>query len=232
MRRAAYFIKPVLALGFLTALVLLWQHPALQSLSSWEGVKAHWASLQVYAESPWALPVLLGLSTVAVVISFPQTILIAVTSMLFSPWIAVATGLLGCTAGAAVTFSLGRWFFRDAILLLAERRQKTALLAELEQGGFRYILTLRVAFFMFFALNWLPGATTIRMRDYLAATFLGAIPWVAVLVLMVEKLQTGDKSAAVWLALPGALVVTVFILRKRLGAKEAKETKDGETALN
>ena len=80
------------------------------------------------------------------------------------------------TAGATVLFLAARTAFGD---FLRERAGSRVIrLAEgFEKDAFGYLLALRLApIFPFFVVNIAPAFFHVRLRTYLAATFLGILP--------------------------------------------------------
>src|SRR4029079_18215067 len=70
----------------------------------------------------WA-PVAVLLAFVgAGLIAFPLLVLVAVTAMVFGPWLAPLYTLVGATVSAALTFGIGRRLGRETVRKLAGKR--------------------------------------------------------------------------------------------------------------
>lgn len=85
---------------------------------------------------------------------------------------------LGSTIGAAAAFLVGRTLARDWIAARVASDPRFAAMARaVEQQGFRIVFLTRLSpVFPFNVLNYAFGITTVRLRDYLLASWLGMLP--------------------------------------------------------
>jgi len=85
---------------------------------------------------------------------------------------------IGATAGAACAFLIGRYFARERVARwIAARRDFAALDAALAREGWKIVALTRLSpVFPFNALNYAYGLTRVRLRDYIIATWAGALP--------------------------------------------------------
>lgn len=113
----------------------------------------------------------------AVAFSFPAASVLTVFGGFLFGWL--EAGVLvafAATAGATVLFLAARSAFGN---VLRERvGGRAAGLAEgFEQDAFGYLLVLRLApVFPFFVVNIAPALFKVRLRTYVAATFIGILP--------------------------------------------------------
>lgn len=117
------------------------------------------------------------LYALAVAFAFPAaSILTIFAGFVFGWFIAGTLTVFAATTGAAAIFLAARSAFGDVL-----RRRAGPFAAKLADGfsrdAFGYLLVLRLApVFPFFIINIAPAFFDIRLRTYVAATFLGIIP--------------------------------------------------------
>lgn len=114
---------------------------------------------------------------VAVALSFPGASLLTVMGGFLFGWL-VGGGLtaLAATLGAALIFLAARTSLGSAL-----RGQAGPFIARMAEGfrqdAFNYLLFLRLApIFPFWLVNIAPALFDMRLRPYLAATFIGILP--------------------------------------------------------
>jgi len=133
---------------------------------------------ETVAANPVTAPLaFMGLYALVVALSIPAaSILTVFAGFLFGWFTGGILVALAATAGATVLFLAARTAFGD---FLRERAGDRVLrLAEgFEKDAFGYLLALRLApVFPFFLVNIAPAFFHVRLRTYLAATFLGILP--------------------------------------------------------
>lgn len=102
----------------------------------------------------------------------PATPFILASAVIFGKYMGAAYSITGCMIGAAIAFSLSRYFLQEVT-----HKYLTGKLANLEsrfaENGLLVVLSLRVMMCPFMALNYAAGATSIKWRDYMLGTLLG-----------------------------------------------------------
>ena len=117
------------------------------------------------------------LYTLAIAFAFPAaSILTIFAGFVFGWFIAGTLTVFAATTGAAIIFLAARSAFCDVL-----RKRAGPFIAKLADGfakdAFGYLLVLRLApVFPFFIINIAPAFFDIKLRTYVAATFLGIIP--------------------------------------------------------
>ena len=117
------------------------------------------------------------LYTLAVAFAFPAaSILTIFAGFVFGWFVAGILTVFAATTGAAAIFLAARSAFGDVL-----RKRAGPFAAKLADGfaedAFGYLLVLRLApVFPFFVINIAPAFFDIKLRTYVAATFLGIIP--------------------------------------------------------
>ena len=149
----------------------------------------HYLTLDYLAESRVALKGLvaanpvtaalafMGVYALVVALSVPAASILTIFAGFLFGWLAGgALVAVAATVGATLLFLAARTAFGD---FLRDRVRGRALrLAEgFEKDAFGYLLALRLApVFPFFVVNIAPAFFHVRLRTYLAATFLGILP--------------------------------------------------------
>ncbi|MGZ6643832.1 MAG: TVP38/TMEM64 family protein [Solirubrobacteraceae bacterium] len=120
--------------------------------------------------------VFVALSSLLTVVLFPGPLLAGAGGLLFGTAMGFPISLLSAVLGAALAFSLSRWWAHDAVLELSGPRLR-ALRAWLGRRGFVSVLYARIAPGVPYSLvNYAAGLTAIRIAAFAAATALGAAP--------------------------------------------------------
>ena len=111
----------------------------------------------------------------------------------FGRWVGTALVVVAATVGATIVFLAARYIFADAA-----RKRLGALGEKINAGftenAFNYMLFLRlVPAFPFFLVNLAPAFTSIPLRTFVLATFIGIIPGTFVFVNLGETLGRIDS---------------------------------------
>lgn len=146
---------------------------------SLKALRTHYESLQGFVEAYYFAALALYMLSYIVVtaLSLPgATLMSLLGGFLFGALIGTPTVVIAATIGACMIFLAARSAFRDFFLARAG-----GFIRKMEQGfsenAFSYLLLLRlVPVFPFFIVNIVPAFTTIRLRTYALATFIGIIP--------------------------------------------------------
>lgn len=86
--------------------------------------------------------------------------------------------VVGTTLGAAISFILARYIFKDRVTKFYESHKKAKFINEyFSADGWKIILCTRlIPFFPFKASNYLFGLTKFKLSSFLSGTFLGIWP--------------------------------------------------------
>ena len=124
------------------------------------------------------MALLAGAYVLGALLFVPAPLLHLVTGFALGPFLGAAVAIPAAAAGACAAFAIGRWLVREQASRLAARTPALAGLdAALAVSGFRVVLLLRLAPLSPFAvLNYLLGATPVRLREFALATVVGSVP--------------------------------------------------------
>ena len=136
-----------------------------------------WLSDWVAAHRVLAVLGFMVIYAAAVALSIPGAAVLTVTGgFLFGTLAATAMVVVAATTGATILFLAARTAFRDLL-----QPRVGPWLGKLQRGfaenEFSYLLSLRlVPLFPFFVVNLVPAFLGVRLRNFVAATFVGIIP--------------------------------------------------------
>src|SRR6187200_561611 len=162
-----------------------------QDYLSLEAIKANRDRLLAFTESHYvaALAIAFAVYVGAVAFSLPGGLVLSLTmGFVFGRWVGTVLAVLAATIGATIVFLAARYIFADAA-----RKRLGALGEKINAGftknAFSYMLFLRlVPAFPFFLVNLAPALTSIPLRTFVFATFIGIIPGTFVFVNLGETL--------------------------------------------
>lgn len=110
------------------------------------------------------------------VLLLPGATLTIAAGALYGPVGGVMVSLAGATAGATISFLIGRRLSRESLQALAGRRL-SAIDNALGRQGLKAVLAVRLMPLVPFNLvNYAFGATAITVRDYVCGTAIGIVP--------------------------------------------------------
>ena len=144
-----------------------------------EALQENYQALESFVEANFAAALILYmLAYVAVAaLSLPGATLMSVLGgFLFGNIIGTGAVVVSATIGAAIIFLAARTAFREFF-----RERAGGFVKKMEEGfsknAFSYLLLLRlIPVFPFFIVNIAPAFTQIRIKTFMAATFIGIIP--------------------------------------------------------
>lgn len=186
---------------------------------------ARWAA--ALRDHPGLPAIVLGSYVIGSILSFPITILIMATAIVFGPIEGIAYSLAGCLLGAAVTYALGYLLGKDwARRVLGS---KWCLVERaVSQTGLIAVTTLRLLpVAPFTIVNVASGALQVPFWKYLAGSVLGLAPGIVVINVFARQLERairnpGPGSIAL-LALLVAITVAGVLWLRRGFRKESRK---------
>lgn len=141
-------------------------------------------------------------------LGLPPAFLVVVAGLLWP--FPTAFGLsLGCgMASAGVGFLLSRYIAHDYCARhIPDKLQHYN--ERLRRKGLQTVILLRLMFYLFPPVNWMLGLSRIRGRDYMVATFIGALPGTLVYTILGKDMIPWLLAMPVW---KSALIVGVALL--------------------
>lgn len=216
---------------FLLALAALLSAVLLLPVTDWLRELLQWA--QNNPQTAWLVFILLYI--ISAMLMLPTILLTLAAGAMFG---VVAGSMLVSVAslfGALAAFGAGRTIARSQMQRLVGRYPKFAALERaIRKKGFLMVLLIRLSpLFPFVLLNYMFSVSSIRWRDYAAATWLGMLP---AIVLYVSIGAAASNLAAIfsgeavaggtgqWIFIAGLLVtVVIIVVITRIAGKALKE---------
>jgi len=173
---------------------------AVLPLPQWLADSAAWAERQPYR----AGALFVVAYTVAAVLAVPGTILTLGAGFVFGVLLGTALVSAGSVLGAIAAFLLGRFVTRNWVATrIAGSPRLRALDAVTRHDGFTIVLLARLSpLFPYNVLNYVFGATAVRLRDYVLGSWIGMLPATVLYVYVgsvtknVATLTSGSLAAA------------------------------------
>ena len=189
-----------------------------------EAIKSNRDALLTFTNEHFLAAIAIGFIVYvsAVAFSLPGGLILSLTTgFVFGRVVGTALAVLAATVGATIVFLAARYVFAD----FARRRMGALgekINAGFTAGAFNYMLFLRlVPLFPFFLVNLAPAFTSIPLRTYVVATFIGIIPGTFVFVNLGETLGRIDSlqglvsiETLVAFALLGLFALVPILLKK------------------
>lgn len=140
---------------------------------------------------------------------FPASVLTIIGGVLFGPVIGTLYTILAATLAATIAFKLARWFGRSFVASRVGSRLK-GIESKISGDGFWSMVVLRLLFLPYIPLSYAAGLTSMRLIDFVLATFLTNIP--GSLAFTYVGASLGDKNKAIVAILYIALVLCIPLL--------------------
>lgn len=175
----------------------------------------------------WGILLFVGVYVSATVLMVPGSILTVGAGFLFGLLTGTIVVSLASVTGATIAFVLGRTLAREFV---AEKVKEFPKFAAVDQAvgdaGFKIVLLTRLSpLFPFNALNYLLSVTSVRLRDYVLASWVGMLPGTVMYVYFGTAIKSlADLVAGKWeggtgekvllgVGLVATVAVTVYVTR-------------------
>src|SRR4029453_9141989 len=189
-----------------------------------DAIKANRDALLRFTEAHFAAALVIAffIYAGAVAFSLPGALVLSLAmGFVFGRWVGTLLVVAAATVGATIVFLAARYIFADAA------RKRLGALGEKINAGFtenalNYMLVLRVVpGFPFFLVNLAPAFTSIPLRTFVLATFIGIIPGTFVFVNLGETLGRIESLSGLvsWDTFGAFALLGVFALIPLLGKK-------------
>ncbi|MEJ7667174.1 MAG: TVP38/TMEM64 family protein [Casimicrobiaceae bacterium] len=224
------WIKFAIAAVFIGAIVAFFALGGRKYLNL-ETIQANRDALLAFTDAHFvaALAIAFAVYVAATAFSLPGALLLSLTTgFVFGRWVGTALVVVSATVGATVLFLAARYLFAD----WARKRMGTLgekINAGFTENAFSYMLFLRlVPLFPFFLVNLAPAVTSIPLRTFVLATFIGILPGSFVFVNLGETLGRIDSLHGLvsWQVLGAFALLGVFalipILLRKFKSKRVK----------
>ena len=197
--RLATLLKVAFGVLLMLALPLAWRYTPL---AQWADPGVVRRTLHSIAGSAWAPLGVIALYVAGGMVAFPVTILIAVTSATFGPFLGFAYAAAGSLVSALATYLVGAWLGKDMLDSALGPRTDRIRRRIVRQGVLSVVAVRMVPVAPFTLINLVAGASRIRLHDYLVGTALGMAPGLVVMAALGHQLfQIVTRPTAMNIAL-------------------------------
>jgi uncharacterized membrane protein YdjX (TVP38/TMEM64 family) len=152
-------------------------------------------------------------------VPFPAELVAVANGMLYGPVWGTMITWSGAMLGACLAFGLTRWLGRPFLHAMVTPRHRDAIDRwALRQGGGALLISRFVPVISFNLINYAAGLTAISWWTFIWATGLGILPLTFLMVLMGDRLWSGDLGPWLWLlltAVSGWLIWWWLVGRRR-----------------
>ncbi|HEX9445006.1 MAG TPA: VTT domain-containing protein [Candidatus Binatia bacterium] len=170
-----------LVVGVLVALVAMtaaWRWTPLAEQIDIRKITAWAVSLR---DNPARSVIILGAYLVGSLVSFPVTLLILATAIVFGPLVGSAYSFAGCLLGAAATYAVGYLMGKSLVQRLAGRKWRRVEKA-VGQTGVMAVAALRLLpVAPFTIVNIISGAVKIPVWNYFLGSLIGLAPGIIII---------------------------------------------------
>lgn len=207
----------------LFAAAAAWKWTPLADLITVEKMARWAASLR---ESPARHFYIIAAYIFGSVLLVPITLLILVTVIVFGPVAGSVYSLIGCLAGALVTYAIGYFLGQDFVRKIAGAKWQR-IEKKIGQTGIVAVATLRLLpVAPFTVVNIVSGAFKVPWRDYILGSLLGLAPGILITGLFAHQFASAIRNPGMGTflllaALIGASVVGSVWLKRRFESAKA-----------
>ncbi|EPR77558.1 DedA family inner membrane protein YdjX [Leifsonia rubra CMS 76R] len=204
--KAGAFVVFLVAIGIVALSIEI---PSVEEIQSW-------------AESAGALGAVVFVAAYAVLTltPAPKAVISIASGLAWGLWTGTLLVLLGATAGAALSFWIGRMLGRDAVEQYTGGRVR-AVDEMLQKRGLLSVIALRlIPLIPFTVINYTAGLTAVRVRDYLIGTAIGIIPGTMAFVAVGAYGAELNSGFFIALGALGVLTIGGGIVAARLRKKD------------
>jgi phospholipase D1/2 len=211
-------VATALGVAGLACMALAWRYTPLHEWLALDRLAGLGAGLR---EEPWAPLAVLLVFVGAGLVAFPLLVLIAVTAMVFGPFLGPLYTLIGATLSAAMTFAIGRRLGRETIRKLAGTRVNDLSRRLAKRGLIAICFVRMLPIAPFSIVNIVAGASHIRWSDFLLGTVIGLLPGIVTMTFFVDRAiaavrEPGTGTFALLGVALALIVALVWALRRLL----------------
>lgn len=171
--------KKLILLALLMGAIVSYKAFGLETLLSFENLKAQKELLLELVQAHFWLSALLLMASYAFSVAFMipiATLFSLAAGFMFGAFWGTLIAVFGATLGAVASFYVAR-FILGASLQSKYAKELERFNQEFETNGYSYLFALRLLpIFPFFLINLLCGLTRIDVKTFFITTFIGIIP--------------------------------------------------------
>lgn len=178
-------------------------------------------------DEPWIWGAAILAYLVCGLLSFPLTLLVLQTGLVFGALRGIPITLVGALASATMTFSIGRLIGKDTIQKRGGKRMRY-LVSRFKKSGIVAIISIRLMPIAPFSIvNAIAGATGVRFSRFMLGSAIGLLPGIISINVfgasVFEAIAGRDPKSLITAGIVGVALLSLgFWLRRRLGKRVPK----------
>lgn len=221
------WFKIAAVLLVLLALTAIWRWTPLSDYLNPETLSQ---TAEVIKAHPLTPLLVIGFFSIAGLLAFPVTLLIATTALTFGPLWGSIYSIVGSLLSAMMGYGVGHHLGRGSVKKLAGSNLNR-LSRRLAHHGMLAVVTVRIIpVAPFTVINLVAGASHIKMRDFVLGTVAGMLPGILGITVFADSLlktvQDPELEQVGWFAVIALAVISAMLgLKKLLNRKQREEEK-------
>jgi len=208
----------LLGLALATAVVWIYALGAAMPLPGFE-LSVEAVEAQIEGFGMWGVAIAILLMVLHSFVPFPAEFVAMANGMLYGPLWGTLITWSGAMLGAYAAFGLARWLGRPFVQrVVAERHHRAIDRWAERQGGGVLLFSRFVPVISFNLINYAAGLTAISWWTFTWATGIGILPLTVLMVVMGDRLWSGEGHLWLWLiaaAAAGWLLWWALVVRRR-----------------
>ncbi|TKB25912.1 hypothetical protein FCL47_12535 [Desulfopila sp. IMCC35006] len=191
VRAYHHMFKIISLIAFVLGMAILWRWTPLGEWLSIESVlqAARWVEGQ-----PYSPLIVLAAFLAGGLVSFPVTLMIIATIVIFGPWPGLLYTLLGTELSAMCMFLIGRLLGQDTVRKLSGALLKR-LNHKLSKSGLSAVIMFRIVpIAPFSVINLIAGVSDVSLRDFAVGTLIGLLPGTIAIVFVGDQIAKSMKA--------------------------------------
>ncbi|MFO7971748.1 MAG: VTT domain-containing protein [Desulfobacterales bacterium] len=220
-----HFLKIILTIAGFLCLTVLWRWSPMGEWIDVDAAMVAAAWVKQQSLTPLLVPAAYMLGGL---VSFPVTLMIIATVIIFGPWWGLFYALVGAELSALLLFFAGRWLGRDTVSRFAGSLFNR-LNQKLSKSGLIAVIRFRIIpVAPFSVINAIAGVSEIRLQDFALGSLIGLIPGVIAIVIFADRISESLQRPDLFniSALLGTIIIlaaALFVLRRWLHHRHSKK---------
>ncbi|MGB2991659.1 MAG: TVP38/TMEM64 family protein [Paenisporosarcina sp.] len=175
----------------------------------------------------WGMLLYVIAYTIRPLFFFPATLLTLFGGYTFGPFLGTGLDIVGAGSGAVLAFLVARYIGREKMERFVKGKKIERFDRTIQNNGFMVVLYLRlIPLIPFDSINYSLGLSSVKLKSYMVATYLGIIPGAFALNYIGSSLRTMDGNLWIAIALYGVMVLLPIIVKKYKGTSQIPLEKE------
>lgn len=175
----------------------------------------------------WGMLLYVIAYTIRPLFFFPATLLTLFGGYTFGPFLGTGLDIVGAGSGAVLAFLVARYLGREKMERFVKGKKIERFEQTIQNNGFMVVLYLRlIPLIPFDSINYSLGLSSVKLKSYMVATYLGIIPGAFALNYIGSSLRTMDGNLWIAIALYGVMVLLPIIVKKYKGTSQIPLEKE------